>query len=91
MVHKPSAWGSFAAAQGEKCIQNYNASVNNPFSNAACRLPQLCQVNLNQAIGLAPFLLHTLSITPGHSPSWLLFKENKQSIIEPGSHFLIEK
>lgn len=54
MVHKPSVWGSFAAAQGEKCIQNYNASVNNPFSKAACRLPQLCQVNLNQAIRLAP-------------------------------------
>lgn len=54
MVPKPSVYGSFAAAQGEKCIQNHNASVNNPFSNAACRLLQLCQVNLNRAIRLAP-------------------------------------
>lgn len=62
MVHKPSVLGSCAAAQEKKCIQKYNASVNNPFENAACRLLQLCQVNLNWAIrfALAP-IAHCLS------------------------------
>lgn len=62
MVHKPSVLGSWAAAQEEKCIQKYNASVNNPFSNAACRLLQLCQVNLNWAIRFAVVpIAHCLS------------------------------
>lgn len=65
MVHKPSVRGSFAAAQGEKCIQNYNASVNNPFSNAACRLLQLCQVNLNRAIRFAPIPIAHSVYHPG--------------------------
>lgn len=39
----------------EKCIQKYNASVNNPLSKAACKLHnRLCQVNLNRAISFAP-------------------------------------
>lgn len=62
MVHKPSVLGSWAAAREEKCIQKYNASVNNPFSNAARRLLQLCQVNLNWAIRFAAVpIAHCLS------------------------------
>lgn len=62
MVHEPSVLGSSTAAQGEKCIQKYNASVNNPFPSAARRLLQLCQVNLNRAIRFAAVpIAHCLS------------------------------
>lgn len=54
MVHKPPVCQGSAAARERKCIQKYNASVNNPLANAACKLHQLCQVNLNWAISFAP-------------------------------------
>lgn len=55
MVHKPPVRRSSAAARERKCIQKYNASVNNPLSKAACKLHnRLCQVNLNRAISFAP-------------------------------------
>lgn len=87
MVHKPSGLGSFAAAQEEKCIQKYNASVNNPFLEPCLQTaPALSgELELGHQLCLRPYC--SLSITRGHSASRLFLKESKQSINEPGVTF----
>lgn len=83
MVHKRPREQASQLCQ-ELALSAHKASVNNPFSEQ-----WLCQVNLNR-VGSA-HSHRTRPVPPGPSPSWLLFKENEQSIIGPGSHFLMEK